>query len=177
MRITPWICVFAYVILWDWKEKRQSQIFAFVPAPTLLLHYYLLLAKKISRWGRLVKSEERKVNRQKNILGTSPRNFFGWGAGIRTPVMTESESVALPLGDTPIIGFVLTTCILYQKIFDLSIGFWKKFKFFVALFYYLFSKAYSLLFTWFFLNIQVVKKANGICRWLFTFISSEIRTK
>ena len=28
--------------------------------------------------------------------------FFGWGTGIRTPVMTESESVALPLGDAPI---------------------------------------------------------------------------
>ena len=27
---------------------------------------------------------------------------FGWGTGIRTPVMTESESVALPLGDAPI---------------------------------------------------------------------------
>ena len=26
---------------------------------------------------------------------------FGWGAGIRTPVMSESESDALPLGDTP----------------------------------------------------------------------------
>ena len=44
--------------------------------------------------------------------------------------MTESESVALPLGDTPIIGFVLTTYILYQKIFDLSIGFLKKIKIF-----------------------------------------------
>ena len=29
-------------------------------------------------------------------------SFFGWGAGIRTPVMSESESDALPLGDTPI---------------------------------------------------------------------------
>ena len=28
--------------------------------------------------------------------------FSGWGTGIRTPVMTESESVALPLGDAPI---------------------------------------------------------------------------
>ena len=27
---------------------------------------------------------------------------FGWGAGIRTPEMSESESDALPLGDTPI---------------------------------------------------------------------------
>ena len=30
------------------------------------------------------------------------RSFFGWGAGIRTPEMSESESDALPLGDTPI---------------------------------------------------------------------------
>ena len=28
--------------------------------------------------------------------------FFGWGTGIRTPVMSESESDALPLGDAPI---------------------------------------------------------------------------
>ena len=27
--------------------------------------------------------------------------FFGWGRRIRTFGMTESESVALPLGDTP----------------------------------------------------------------------------
>ena len=27
---------------------------------------------------------------------------YGWGAGIRTPEMSESESDALPLGDTPI---------------------------------------------------------------------------
>ena len=26
---------------------------------------------------------------------------FGWGTGIRTPEVTESESVALPLGDAP----------------------------------------------------------------------------
>ena len=32
------------------------------------------------------------------------RSFFGWGAGIRTPEMSESESDALPLGDTPIFG-------------------------------------------------------------------------
>ncbi len=29
------------------------------------------------------------------------RLFFGWGAGIRTPEMLESESSALPLGYTP----------------------------------------------------------------------------
>ena len=28
--------------------------------------------------------------------------FFGWGTGIRTPEMSESESDALPLGDAPI---------------------------------------------------------------------------
>ena len=27
--------------------------------------------------------------------------FFGWGTGIRTPEMSESESDALPLGDAP----------------------------------------------------------------------------
>ena len=36
-------------------------------------------------------------------------DFFGWGTGIRTPVMTESESVALPLGDAPIFS---TLCII-----------------------------------------------------------------
>ena len=34
-----------------------------------------------------------------------PRRLaVGWGAGIRTPEVTESESVALPLGDTPVNG-------------------------------------------------------------------------
>ena len=37
---------------------------------------------------------------------------FGWGTGIRTPVMTESESVALPLGDAPIFS---TLCIITEK--------------------------------------------------------------
>ncbi len=31
----------------------------------------------------------------------------GWGAGIRTPEVTESESVALPLGDTPVSLYLL----------------------------------------------------------------------
>ena len=43
--------------------------------------------------------------RTKHLL----RSFFGWGTGIRTPVMTESESVALPLGDAPIFS---TLCII-----------------------------------------------------------------
>ena len=30
------------------------------------------------------------------------RSFFGWGTGIRTPEMSESESDALPLGDAPL---------------------------------------------------------------------------
>ena len=30
--------------------------------------------------------------------------FFGWGTGIRTPEMSESESDALPLGDAPILS-------------------------------------------------------------------------
>ena len=29
-------------------------------------------------------------------------NFFGWGGRVRTHEMEESESSALPLGDTPI---------------------------------------------------------------------------
>ena len=37
--------------------------------------------------------------------------FYGWGAGIRTPEMSESESDALPLGDTPIFG----TAIIISK--------------------------------------------------------------
>ena len=44
--------------------------------------------------------------------------------------MSESESDALPLGDTPIFGFVLTTYILYQKAVCLSIVFLKNFLFF-----------------------------------------------
>ena len=43
--------------------------------------------------------------------------FYGWGAGIRTPVMTESESVALPLGDTPIIGSCLDDLHIISKEF------------------------------------------------------------
>ena len=41
----------------------------------------------------------------------------GWGAGIRTPVMSESESDALPLGDTPI----FSTLPLYHIFLGLSI--------------------------------------------------------
>ena len=42
-------------------------------------------------------------NQKKKKKDTVWRPFpFGWGTGIRTPVMTESESVALPLGDAPI---------------------------------------------------------------------------
>ena len=37
---------------------------------------------------------------------------FGWGAGIRTPEVTESESVALPLGDTPV-SFIFTSFSFY----------------------------------------------------------------
>ena len=33
------------------------------------------------------------------------RLSFGWGAGIRTPEMLESESSALPLGYTPVFGW------------------------------------------------------------------------
>ena len=33
--------------------------------------------------------------------------LFGWGAGIRTPVMSESESDALPLGDAPITNDII----------------------------------------------------------------------
>ena len=33
----------------------------------------------------------------------------GWGTGIRTPEVTESESVALPLGDAPIFNAVYYT--------------------------------------------------------------------
>ena len=29
-------------------------------------------------------------------------SLFGWGTGIRTPEMSESESDALPLGDAPL---------------------------------------------------------------------------
>ena len=43
--------------------------------------------------------------------------FSGWGAGIRTPVMSESESDALPLGDTPI----FSTLPLYHIFLGLSI--------------------------------------------------------
>ena len=36
------------------------------------------------------------------------RSFFGWGTGIRTPVMSESESDALPLGDAPITNGIIS---------------------------------------------------------------------
>ena len=79
---------------------------------------------KPSRRGR-----EGVVHREAQGIKTKQRNyvplfcFYGWGAGIRTPEMSESESDALPLGDTPIFGFILTTRTLYQKFFGLSIAF------------------------------------------------------
>ena len=39
-------------------------------------------------------------------------DFFGWGSWIRTNEVTESESVALPLGDTPILFFAQSSFIL-----------------------------------------------------------------
>ena len=39
-------------------------------------------------------------------------DFFGWGTGIQTPEVTESESVALPLGDAPIFNAVYYTILL-----------------------------------------------------------------
>lgn len=47
-------------------------------------------------------------NTKRNVPAITRGHFFlhgyraGWGAGIRTPVVLESESSALPLGDTPI---------------------------------------------------------------------------
>ncbi len=49
-----------------------------------------------------------KKREQHNVL----LSLFGWGAGIRTPEMSESESDALPLGDTPIFS---TLCIIAEK--------------------------------------------------------------
>ena len=57
--------------------------------------------------------------------------FFGWGAGIRTPEMSESESDALPLGDTPI--FSTDDIISHQTLF-------------VNTYFKLFWKNYSLFF-------------------------------
>ena len=47
---------------------------------------------------KLTKHFKQKRNRPHKVVCS----FFGWGAGIRTPEMSESESDALPLGDTPI---------------------------------------------------------------------------
>ena len=65
----------------------------------------------------------------KKIPRTKFSVFFGWGTGIRTPVMTESESVALPLGDAPIFS---TLCII-AEFFSV-----------VNTYFQLFSKIYSL---------------------------------
>ena len=51
-----------------------------------------------SSYGSIDKTKERSKS---SLL------FYGWGAGIRTPEMSESESDALPLGDTPIFSTVI----------------------------------------------------------------------
>ena len=63
--------------------------------------------------------------------------FYGWGAGIRTPEMSESESDALPLGDTPIFStdtiiadnFVVVNT--YFKLFQKKYSFFSKFSVFL----------------------------------------------
>ena len=98
-------------------------------ASSALLHYSLLLitCQKTTRGF----SEKWRVKSEKVKTTTFYRrlSFFGWGTGIRTPVMTESESVALPLGDAPIFS---TLCII-AEIFTV-----------VNTYFQLFLKNYSL---------------------------------
>ena len=44
---------------------------------------------------------------------SSSKLFAGWGGWDRTSVMTESKSVALPLGDTPIQGIEIMGMLIY----------------------------------------------------------------
>ena len=70
------------------------------------------------------------------------RSFFGWGAGIRTPEMSESESDALPLGDTPIfstdtiIADNLAVVNTYFKLFLKKYSFFSKICFFLLYNYF-----------------------------------------
>ena len=50
--------------------------------------------------------------------------FSGWGTGIRTPEMSESESDALPLGDAPIFS---TDDIIADNL-EFVKGFFKKYR-------------------------------------------------
>ena len=61
----------------------------------------------------------------------SLRPFFGWGTRIRTEEMTESESVALPLGDAPLLltGDIIAHSFAFVK------GFLKKSLKFFSIFF------------------------------------------
>ena len=72
----------------------------------------------------------------KKIPRTKFSVFFGWGTGIRTPVMTESESVALPLGDAPIFS---TDDIIADNLQFVKGFFKKSWKFFKIFFGMLFG--------------------------------------
>ena len=54
-------------------------------------------------WGKIFFPHIKIFIRQKEKV-LKNQYFFGWGERIRTFGMTESESVALPLGDTPLLG-------------------------------------------------------------------------
>ena len=78
-------------------------------------------AERASKWCAPAKEKGRRL----------ASFFFGWGTGIRTPVMSESESDALPLGDAPISQQAL----LYHIILRLSIPFSHFFILFFSLFF------------------------------------------
>ena len=96
----------------------------------------------ISNRKRLESCLERTLHPSQCKKDTDRRPFcIGWGAGIRTPEMSESESDALPLGDTPIFS---TLCIITEK------------NRFVNTYFKLFLKNYSF-FTLFLKNIRVFR--------------------
>ena len=54
------------------------------------------------------------IYRKKQAIYKCRLLVFGWGRWIRTTGMADSESAALPLGDTPICSVVLQRILLYH---------------------------------------------------------------
>ena len=68
----------------------------------------------------------------------------GWGAGIRTPEMSESESDALPLGDTPIFSTDIIIADNFAVVNTYFKLFSKKYSFFSKISLFLLYKYFNL---------------------------------
>ena len=66
------------------------------------------------------------LEKKEHTFGKQKCVLFGWGAGIRTPEMLESESSALPLGDTPIFNRCSNDLIIISLLFKFVNRFFRK---------------------------------------------------